>query len=300
MYDIIIIGAGPAGLTSAIYASRSENKVLVLEESNYGGQIINASKIENYPGEINISGYDLVTNMYNQALQLGSEIKNEKVLDIIDKNEYKEIITNENKYKTLSVIIASGASNRKLNISNEKELIGKGISYCATCDGAFYKNKTVAVIGGGNTAINEAIYLSDMCKQVYLIHRNSCFKAMEKYVETLKKKNNVKIILNSNIIKINGIDKLESIETNKEKIDIDGLFIAIGREPEVSYDSIDIELDNNGYIISNDKCNTNIDGVFVAGDVRKKEVRQLVTATSDGAIAALNAIKYVKKNKSSN
>lgn len=300
MYDIIIIGAGPAGLTSAIYASRSENKVLVLEESNYGGQIINAYKIENYPGEINISGYDLVTNMYNQALQLGSEIKNEKVLDIIDKNEYKEIITNENKYKTLSVIIASGASNRKLNIPNEKELIGKGISYCATCDGAFYKNKTVAVIGGGNTAINEAIDLSDMCKQVYLIHRNSCFKAMEKYVETLKKKNNVKIILNSNIVKINGIDKLESIETNKEKIDIDGLFIAIGREPEVSYDSIDIELDNNGYIISNDKCNTNIDGVFVAGDVRKKEVRQLVTATSDGAIAALNAIKYVKKNKSSN
>lgn len=300
MYDIIIIGAGPAGLTSAIYASRSNNKVLVLEGSNYGGQIINASKIENYPGEINISGYDLVTNMYNQAIELGSEIKYEKVIDIIVKKDYKEVITNENKYKTLSVIIATGASNRKLKLPNEEELIGKGISYCATCDGAFYKNKTVAVIGGGNTAINEAIYLSDICKQVYLIHRNSCFKAMEKYVEELKKKDNVKVILNSNVTKINGTDKLESIEINKEIIDVDGLFIAIGREPEVSYYSIDIDVDNNGYIVSNEHCKTNIDGIFVAGDVRKKEVRQLVTATSDGAIASLNAINYVKKIKSSN
>jgi len=297
MYDIIIVGAGPAGLTSAIYARRASKKVLVLEAKTYGGQIINTLDIENYPGDAHISGFDFATKLYNQAKDLGTEIRFEKVTDIKDGNT-KEVITTKNNYKTKTIILATGSENRKLGLPNENELIGKGVSYCATCDGAFYKNKKVAVVGGGNTALEDALYLADLCDTVYLIHRRNDFRGEDVTLNNLKEKDNIKFIYNSNVTKLIGSNKLESIEVtnndgNIEKINIDGLFIAIGRIPENENFRNIIDLDSNGYIIAGENCHTNVSGIFVAGDNRVKEVRQLVTATSDGAIASIEAVKYI-------
>ena len=279
MYDIIIVGAGPAGLTAAIYARRANKKVLVLEANTYGGQIINTKSIE------------------NQTKDLGAEIKFEKVVDI---NE-TEVTTTKETYKTKTIILATGADNRKLKLENEEKLTGKGISYCATCDGAFYKNKVVAVQGGGNTAVEDAIYLSDIAETVYLIHRRDSFKAEEILLDQLKEKQNVKILLNTTVTKLNGENKLESIEitNNKEAqtLNIDGLFIAIGQVPETENFRKIININEQGYVIANEDCKTNIKNIFVAGDNRTKNLRQLVTATSDGAVAATEAIKYINENK---
>ena len=295
MYDIIIVGAGPAGLTAALYALRANKKVLVLEAKTYGGQIINANKIENYPAMPNVSGFEFATNLYNQVKELGVEVKYETVIRIEDD---KTVITNEGKYNAKAVIIATGSENRKLNINKEQEFVGKGISYCATCDGNFFKNKIVAVAGGGNTAIEDAIYLSNICKKVYLIHRRESFRAEEKYINELKEKDNVEYVLNANVTSLNGDDRLESIDVkiNDEvrKIDIDGLFIAIGREPKNEIFKNLVSLDKLGYIISKDEVHTNKKGVYVAGDVRVKMLRQLTTAVSDGAIAATTAIKEME------
>jgi len=298
MYDIIIVGAGPAGLTAAIYARRANKKVLVLEANTYGGQIINTKSIENYPVNPGISGFDFATKLYNQVKDLGAEIKFEKVTDIKE----TEVITTKETYKTKTIIIATGADNRKLNLENEEKLTGKGVSYCATCDGAFYKNKIVAVNGGGNTALEDAIYLSDLAETVYLIHRRDTFKAEEILLDQLKQKQNIKIILNTTITKINGEDKLESIEitdNNNETtpLKIDALFIAVGQVPETENFKKIINTNEQGYIIANEDCKTNIKNIFVAGDTRTKNLRQLVTATSDGAIAATQAIKYINEIK---
>lgn len=291
MFNIIIIGAGPAGLTAALFSLRANKKVLILEASNYGGKIINAHKIENYPGIEEISGFDFATNLYNQVKNFGGEIVNEIVLKI---NEDKTVVTNKNTYQAKAIIIATGLSNKKLNIINEKEFIGRGVSYCATCDGNFYKEKTVAVIGGGDTAFEDALYLSDIAAKVYLIHRNDSFKASEIFIEKLKNKNNVEIILNSNVEKINGSDKVESIDISLNddvrNIKIDGLFIAIGQEPKNEIFANVVDLDEKGYIISSD-LHTKTKGIYVAGDTREKELRQLTTAVSDGSIAATLAIK---------
>lgn len=297
MYDIIVIGAGPAGLTSALYGLRANKKVLVLEAKTYGGQIVNASLVENYPGIPNISGFDYATNLYNQVKDLNGEIKFEAVIRI---EKDKTVITSKDEYKAKSIIIATGAENRKLNIENEKELVGKGVSYCATCDGNFYKGKIVAVNGGGNTALEDAIYLSNIAKKVYLIHRRDEFRGEERYIEELKKKSNVEIVLNSNITKLNGENKLESIEVkstdgNINTLNIDGLFIAIGQTPKNEIFSNIIELDEKGYIKSQDGVHTNIENIYVAGDARVKELRQLTTAVSDGSIAATTAIKEMEK-----
>ncbi len=297
MYDIIIVGAGPAGLTAAIYGRRASKKVLVLEAKAYGGQIINTLDIENYPVEEHISGFDFATKLYEQAKNLGAEIVFEKVVDIND-GETKEVITTKNKYCGKTVILATGSENRKLGLENEDELIGKGVSYCATCDGAFYRDKIVAVVGGGNTALEDALYLTDLASQVYLIHRRDEFRGEESTINLLKTKTNIEFIYNSSVTKLNANDRLNSIEiTNKDgltqEINVDGLFIAVGRIPENQNFSKIINLDNTGYIIANEDCNTNVPGIFVAGDNRTKEVRQLVTATSDGAISATAAIKYL-------
>lgn len=302
MYDIVIVGAGPAGLTAAIYAKRASKKVLVLEAKNYGGQIINTLDIENYPVEAHISGFDFATKLYNQVKDLGVEVIFEKVIDINNNDHEKEVITTKNKYKTKTIILATGSENRKLGINKEDELVGKGISYCATCDGAFYKNKDVAVVGGGNTALEDALYLSDIVNKVYLIHRRDEFRGEESTVKLLKEKSNVEIIYNSNVTKLNSNDRLESIEVtykdgSVKTIDINGLFVAVGRIPENENFAKIINLDNSGYIIAGENCNTNIPGIFVAGDNRTKDVRQLVTATSDGAIAATSAVKYINDNK---
>ena len=298
MYDIIIVGAGPAGLTAAIYASRASKKVLVLEEKTYGGQIINTINIENYPVIPHISGFDFATKLYDQIKKLGVNVLLEKAIEIKNNNNYKEVITKNNVYKAKTIILATGTENRKLGIANEEKLIGNGISYCATCDGKFYKNKCVAVIGGGNTALEDALYLSDIAATVYLIHRRDEFRGDELTLKNVEKKDNIKIICNSNITKINYKNKIESIEiTDKNDkvgiIKVDGIFVAIGRIPQNDIFSKIINLDNNGYIIANENCHTNIDGIFVAGDNRTKSVRQLVTATSDGAIAATEAVKYI-------
>ena len=299
MYDIIIIGAGPAGLTAAIYASRARKKVLVLEANAYGGQIINTLDIENYPAAPHINGFDFANNCYNQAKELGAEIKFEKAINIID-GDIKKVITKDKEYETKSIIIATGCGIRKLGLDKEDELLGKGISYCATCDGAFFKNKEVAVVGGGNTALEDALYLSDIVKKVYVIHRRDTFRGEDKSVMELKDKSNVEVIYNSNVTKLIGDDALESIEImdndgNTKSIDVSGLFIAIGRIPENANFTKIINVDDTGYIKALEDCKTNVDGIFVAGDARVKTLRQLVTATSDGAISATNAIKYINR-----
>ncbi len=297
MYDCIIVGAGTAGLTAAIYLKRASKKVLVLEAKSYGGQIVNASKVENYPAEAHISGFDFATKLYNQVKDLKAEIKFEKVINLKDGN-IKKVITNKNEYEAKTIILATGSDNRKLGIENENELVGKGVSYCATCDGMFYKNKIVAVIGGGNTAIDDALYLSDIASRVYIIQRREEFKDEINSLERLKEKDNVEFIYNSNVSKLVYDDKLNGIEiTNKngniKHINIDGLFIDVGRIPENQNFASIINLDDNGYVIAGEDCNTNVKGIFTAGDNRTKLVRQLVTAASDGAVAATEVIKYL-------
>lgn len=296
MYDAIVVGAGPAGLTSAIYLRRANKNVLVLEKSIAGGQIVNTNKIDNYPACYNISGYDFANNLLRQAKDLGAVIKTEEVIKI-ESGKIKKVITKKAEYLTKTIIIATGKTNRKLGI--EDKFIGKGVSYCAMCDGAFFKDKIVAVVGGGNSAIDDALYLADIAKKVYLIHRRDTFTADTKTVELLKKKNNIKYVLNSNVTKLIGNDYLESIEvTTKDKelktFNISGLFIAIGGLPENSIAKYSINMDSDGYIKGN-KTHTNKRGIFAAGDIRSKEIRQLVTATSDGAEAAIEAIKYLNK-----
>lgn len=298
MYDIIIVGAGPAGLTAAIYACRASKKVLVLEAKSYGGQIINTLDIQNYPVEPHISGFDFATKIYNQAKDLGAEVKFEKVINLVLNEKEKQVVTTKNTYQSKTIILATGADNRKLGSENEDELVGKGVSYCATCDGAFYKNKKVAVVGGGNTALEDSLYLADIAEDVYLIHRRDEFRGEEKLINDLKTKSNVHFIYNSNVTKLIANEKLESIEiTNKtgEKsiIEVSGLFIAVGRIPENQNFASLINLDEKGYVIATEDCHTNMEGVFVAGDNRVKSLRQLVTATSDGAIAATEAVKYI-------
>lgn len=293
MNDIIIIGAGPAGMTSAIYAKRAGYNPLVLEKNTYGGQIINSSEVANYPGIKKIDGYTFATKIYEQLKELEIEVKHEEVINIKKNDKTINVITNKNEYECKSVIIATGLTKRKLNIENEEKLIGKGISYCATCDGAFFKENDVAVVGGGNTALEDAIFLSNYCKHVYLINRTENFKAEKSLLDSFKQKNNTEIITSANIKKIVGKEKLEKIELDNGKIlNISGLFIAIGQVPNCNFDIIEKE---NGFIKSNEECTTNIPGIFVAGDIRNKSVRQIVTSVSDGAVAAINAVKYIEK-----
>lgn len=301
MYDIVIIGGGPAGLTAAIYARRASKKVLVLEAMTCGGQIIQAEKIENYPVCPNISGVEFATKLHNQVKELGAEIIFEKAIDIKDLGEYKEVVTSKNTYQSKTVILATGSENRKLGLDNEDELVGHGVSYCATCDGMFFKGRDVAVVGGGDTAIDDARYLSNIANKVYLIHRRDKFKAEEQEVEELKAKSNIEFIFNSNVVKLNTSNSnLSSIEVKNndgtvKEINVSGIFIAVGRIPENQNFAKLINLDERGYVMASEDCHTNIDGIFVAGDNRVKDLRQLVTAASDGAIAATEAIKYMNK-----
>ena len=301
MYDIIIVGAGPAGMTAALYAKQAGKNILVLEKEAYGGQILKAHKVKNYPGFSEISGFEFATNLYNQLTNLNIEIKFEEVLKINLKDDIKEVITKKGNYLCKSVIIAAGAKSRKLNLNNEDNLIGKGVSDCTTCDGMFFKDKTVAVYGGGNSAIDGAIYLSDICEKVYLVYRRDNFRVENENIDNLKKKKNIEIIFNTTITDLIGENKLESIKlkskVTEDNLDVDGLFIEIGYIPVSEICNNLVETDSDGYIISNEECKTNIEGIFVCGDIRVKDIRQLTTACSDGTIAALNACKYlIKKN----
>lgn len=300
MTDIIIIGAGPAGLTAAIYARRAAKSVLVLEAKGYGGQIINTPHIENYPVAAHISGFDFATKVYEQAKALGAEFKFEKALGIRDDGETKTVVTPKNEYEAKAVIIATGSENRKLGVEGEDKLVGRGISYCATCDGAFFRKKNVAVVGGGNTALEDALYMADIADKVYLIHRRDSFRGEEATAEKLRQRENVELVLNSQVTKLNAEKRLQSVEVtdkqgNTRTLEVSGLFVAVGRIPEnKSFENL-IELDGAGYAASAENCRTKTPGVFVAGDNRQKEVRQLVTAASDGAVAATEAVKYLNE-----
>lgn len=296
MYDIIIVGAGIAGMTAAIYAKRAGKEVLLLDEVSYGGQIINSSSVENYPGFKSISGYELATSIFNQTQELGVSFKMERVVNI---TESREVITNKNKYQARAIIIASGLQHRRLEVLGEDKFLGKGLSYCATCDGNFYKNLDVCVVGGGNTALEDALYLSNICNHVYLIHRREKLRGDKYLIDLLNKKDNVSFIYDSVVKEICGNDKINSVlllnkVTNKEvSVNVSGVFVAVGYEPSSSVFNNIINLDERGYIKSDD-CTTNVSGIFVAGDVRSKKLRQLVTASSDGAIAATLAVSYLK------
>ena len=297
MYDVIVIGAGPAGLTSAIYLARANKKVLVLEALTYGGQIINTNKIDNYPALPHVSGIEFATNLYNQAIELGSEIKFEKAIDIdYDK---KIIKTNGNEYSAKAIIIATGSKMKKLGLPNEDKLIGRGVSYCATCDGMFFKNNDVAVIGSGDIAIEDALYLANIVNKVYLICNRDSLKGNDKQIEEINNKSNIELLLNSNITKLIGDNKLDGIEINTKgsnsNIEVVGLFVAIGNVPETNNLVRNITLSENGYIKAGEDTKTNIEGIFVAGDVREKYLRQLTTAVADGANAAVKAIEYINR-----
>ena len=304
MYDIIIIGAGPAGLSAAIYARRSGKSVLVLEEKSYGGQIVNTPNIENYPGIAHISGFEFATNLYNQAKDFGAEFKFEKAIGVEDNGNSKVVKTSKDEHEAKAVIIATGAKNRKLGFDNEDSLVGKGVSYCATCDGMFFKDKAVAVNGGGNTAVEDAMFLSNYCSKVYIIHRRDEFRADDKDVERLKEKENVELVLDSTVSEIlsktdesgnehvSGV-KVRNKNTDEERVlDVEGLFIAIGQVPDNESFKDVVELEN-GYVKALEDCKTNTPGIYVAGDCRTKTVRQLATAASDGAIAAIAASQYI-------
>ena len=297
MYDIIIIGAGIAGLTASIYARRAGKKVLVVEASSYGGQIINSPNIENFPSYDNVSGIDLMRKTYRQAERIGVEFVFNKVYKVVKKNDVFLITTDDGDYEANCVILASGTQNRRIGLEHESEFMSRGISYCVSCDGALYKDKVVAVYGGGYTAVSGACYLADICQHVYLIHRRNKLRAVGMPVERLRDFKNAETVLSSTIVRLNGDDKLESITLatpeGEKNLKVDALFVTIGREPNVNF--IDgVDKDEEGYIIAGEDCKTNIPGLFVAGDIRTKKLRQLVTAASDGAVAATEAIEYLQ------
>lgn len=299
MYDIVIIGAGPAGLTAAVYARRAEKSVLVVEKETFGGQITHSPKVENYPGTLRMSGNEFAEKLVEQALALGAEIELDEITSIEAGEKIKKVIGKNAVYEAKSVIIASGSKHRTLGAENEERFVGAGVSYCAVCDGAFYKDREVAVIGGGNTALQEAVMLSELCKKVTLVQNLAFFTGEKKLLDLLEKKENVEFITNSVVCAIDGDDSLSSIriintETKEEKtLFVDGIFVAIGQEPENEPFKAVSSLDDYGYIISDEECESGTEGIFVAGDCRTKRVRQIATAVADGAVAAVNACKFV-------
>ncbi|MCI6002117.1 MAG: FAD-dependent oxidoreductase [Tenericutes bacterium] len=297
MYDIIIIGCGPAGMTAGIYAARANKKVLIIEKETIGGQISSSPLVENYPGYKEISGSELANNMFEQVTALGVDVE----LDEVKKIEYgkiKKVITLDNVYESKVVIIATGSRYKLLGLKNEDNLIGNGIHFCVACDGAFFKDKIVAVIGGGNSAVINAITLSDICKKVYVIQIIDKLTAESTLVEKLKGKENVEIILNAKVTELIGEDNLQAIKVNilnkVREIKLDGMFISIGLIPQSDFVKELLPINKYGYIESNN-CVTEKDGIFVAGDCRDKQIRQLTVATSDGTTAALDAIAYLNK-----
>lgn len=299
MYDIIIIGGGPAGLTAALYACRANKSVLVIEKSGFGGQITFSPRVENIPGFSDVTGNEFAEKLVEQVLAQDAEVECAQVLKIIDNGENKTVLTDSGEFTSKAVIVATGAKHRLLGLEREEEFIGEGISFCAVCDGAFYENKIVAVIGGGNSALQEAILLSDLAKKVYVIQNLDFFTGEEKLVNQLKTKENVEIILGAVVTSILGDTDFEGITVKNEasgktsELKLDGMFVAIGLVPQNEEFSDLIKLDERGYIVSGENCITNYDGIFVAGDCRTKKIRQVTTAVSDGAVAALAACEYI-------
>ena len=298
MYDIIVIGGGPAGLTAATYACRAGKSVLVIEKAAFGGQITWSPKVENFPAIISISGAELGDRLLEQAMEQGAEVELEEVTAVDDRGERKLVRCESGaEYEAKAVIIAAGAKPRMLGLEREEDFVGSGVGFCAVCDGAFYKDRDVAVNGGGNSALQDAMLLSETCRKVYLIHRRDSFRGEEKLVEALRRKENVEFILESTVEELLGDTELRGIAVRhpggRREISLDGLFVAIGHEPDNGIFSDLMELDAAGYAASGEDCLTKTPGVFVAGDCRRKTVRQLTTAVADGAAAALAACGYI-------
>ncbi len=299
MYDSIIIGGGPAGMTAALYLLRSNKKVLLVEKNGFGGKIALAHSIENYPGNIKMSGVEFSDKLLEQITLAGCDIEFDEATGISKIENGFAVACSSSSFSGKTVIIAAGTENRPLGIDKEKDYIGKGVSYCALCDGAFFKDKTVAVVGGGNTAIGDALMLSEIAKTVYLIHRRDEFRAEPTVVDSLRTKNNVKIITNAKVTKLLGEGKLSEIEIHvgneAQNISVDGVFVAIGLISAIRPFEGSIALDESGYAASDETCKTSTQGIFVAGDCRRKSVRQLTTAVSDGTVAAIAAYEFLSK-----
>ena len=305
LYDIIVIGGGPAGFTAALYGVRAGLSTLVIEKFSAGGQMTQTSMIDNYPGfDEGVDGFTLGMKMQNGALRFGAEFTRDEIVSVNLDGTKKRIIGNEKTYFAKTVIIATGADHRHLGLPEEESLIGKGVGYCAACDGMFYRGKNVAVIGGGNSAVSDALLLSKICEKVYLIHRRDTLRAAKVYHEPLHKTTNIEIIYNSRAEEILSHDRVSglvisnTLTDEKSQIDCQGVFISIGRVPQTDIFKNQLSLDNNGYIIADETTETNISGVFAAGDVRTKYLRQVVTAVADGAVAAQKAEEYITRHTS--
>ena len=299
MYDIIVVGGGPAGLTAALYALRAGKSVLVIEKSTFGGQITWSPKVENYPAIPSVSGTELGDRLMAQAEAQGAEFELDEVISVELDGDIKRVKTDfGGEFEAKALIVAVGAKPRMLGVEREEELVGNGVCFCAVCDGAFYKNRPVAVSGGGNSALQDAVLLSDTCSKVYLIHRRETFRGEAKLVEALRKKDNVEFVLESSVTALHGESELSGIRvTDKDgenrDIAVDGLFVAVGHAPDNGVFAQLMELDEAGYAASDESCLTKTRGVFVAGDCRRKAVRQLTTAAADGSAAALAACSYI-------
>ena len=300
IYDLIIIGGGPAGLTAAVYARRAGKSVLVLEKAALGGQITWSPKVENFPSVVSISGTELGDRMAEQAMAQGAEVELEEVVGIDDLGEIRRVRCDFGaSYKGRAIVLAAGAKPRMLGVEREEELVGAGVGYCAVCDGAFFKGLPVAVNGGGNSALQDAMLLSETSSRVYLIHRRDSFRGEEKLVEALRAKDNVEFVLNASIVRLLGEDELKGVVVSQNgqerEIAVEGLFVAIGHEPDIGAFADFAALDPRGYAASDESCVTKTPWLFVAGDCRAKKVHQLTTAVADGAVAALAACAWLDK-----
>ena len=301
MHDIIVVGGGPAGMTAALYALRNGKSVLVIEKESFGGQMTQSPKIENYPGKLQVSGMELADEMMNQILEQGADIEIETVAGISRDGEGWIVATEEGgAYEAKAVVIATGVKHRMLGLPGEDDLVGDGISYCAVCDGDFYTDKVVCVVGGGNSALQDAILLAEKCKEVIMLLRRQVFRGEEKLQEVLLSHTNVStrmdVVISSVIAGSNGLEAVEIANRTtgeKQRVDCDGLFVAIGLVPENGAFAELADLNDWGYFDSDESCTTKTPGIFVAGDCRNKEIRQITTATADGAVAALAACRYI-------
>ena len=300
IYDVVIIGGGPGGYTAALYATRAGLDTVVLEKISAGGQMAQTSQIDNYPGfEDGIDGYELGEKMRAGAERFGAKTIIAEVTEVELSPDIKKIITSDGTILGKTVIIATGAEHKHLGIENENRFIGRGVAYCAACDGMFYKGKTVAVVGGGNSAVADAVLLSKICEKVIIIHRRDTLKATKIYHDQIKNIKNIEFCWNSTVNKLIGDERISSVEiknVNTEelsKIDVDAVFISIGRSPVTDIFKGQLNMDKNEYIIADETTKTNIPGVFAVGDVRTKALRQVITAASDGAVAAHFAEQYL-------
>lgn len=299
MVDVIILGAGTAGLSAAIYGVRAGLSVLVLENSVYGGQIINSLDVDNYPGFLSISGFDFAQKLYEQATTLGAQVQNGEITALNLTDNPKRVETTAGIFEAKTVILATGASHRKLGCPGEERLSGRGVSYCATCDGAFFRGKDVCVVGGGNTALEDALFLSNVCRSVGIIHRRDTFRADQAAVDAVKQRGNIEFLYSQTVSEICGEDRVEHLLLQQQDGSTilrrtDGIFIAVGMIPNSTLFAEQVAIDREGYVIAGENCRTNLPGVFAAGDLRQKELRQLVTAAADGAVAAVQAAKFLQ------